>query len=238
MGLWKRFWNWIRGNAHAAMDAVEDPEKMLNQAVRDMQEQHAKAKQQVAVAIAGEKRLLRQLEEAKSAATSWEERAQKALVAGDEALAKQALERKLAADQTVNELSDQHQKAKSGVDAVKKAIVDLDRKIQEADRKKGLLIARQKRAEAQRTINDTLNQLSTNSTGTTFGDMEDRITQLEAEADAASELAALGPGSAEAEIENQFRALEAGSVDNALEAMKQKLALPAAAEGAKTDEAS
>ena len=236
MGLFARFWNWIRGNANAAMDSIEDPEKMLELAVRDMREQHGKARQQVAVAIAGEKRLLRQLEEAKEGAASWENRAQKALEAGQEDLAKQAMERKLKADTDVKELGDQHAKALASTTQVKDAIISLDRKIQDADRRKGILIARQKRAQAQHTINNTLQQLSTNNAGTTFGDMEDRITQLEAEADAAGELAELGTGSAEAGVEEQFKALEAGNVDDALEAMRQQLALPAAAEGAKTDE--
>ncbi len=238
MGLFRRFWNWIRGNANAAMDAIEDPAQMLELAVRDMREKHVQAKQQVAVAIAQEKRLKRELEGKRSDATQWEQRAMRALTAGDEGLAKTAMERKLQFESDANELAEHHQKAEAGCDAVKKALIQLDRNIADADRKKRILISRQKRAEAQKTINTTLQELSTNNAGTTFGDMEDRIVQLEAEADAAGDLAALGEGSANAEIEQQFRALEAGNVDDALEAMKAKLALPAAAAAAPPDEAS
>lgn len=228
--LLQRFFNIFRSNANSAMDKMEDPTKMLDLAVDDMRAQHRKAKEQVAIAIAEEKRLKKDVQKKLDESMEWEEKAQRALKAGDEELAKIALGRKQSADSEYGELSTHHQKAESGVETVKTALMDLDQKIQDADRRKRVLVSRQKRAEATKTINDTLQDLSTADNGTTFGEMEMRIEQLEAEADASGDLAAMGPGSAEADINKKFKALESGTVDDALEAMKRKLALPEASD--------
>lgn len=225
MGFFKRVWNWVRGNANSAMDSIEDPEKMLEQAIRDMREQHHTAKQQVAVALAQEKRLGHALVEKQEAVDGWDRKAMKALQAGKEDLARTALERKGAAQSELTEFQTQHKKAKDGCERIKKALVDLDTKITDADRKKRILIARKKRADAQKTINDTLQSLSTNDAGTVFGHMEDRIQQLEAEADASNDMAALGPGHVEDDLNKQFLALDSGDVDKELAEMKAMLAL-------------
>jgi phage shock protein A len=85
-------------------------------------------------------------------------------------------------------------------------------------------VSRQKRAEAQRTINETLSNINSTSAFDTFERMSDRVTQLEAEAEATAELGVLP----EATLESQFKALEAASVDDELSALKKKMALSAA----------
>ena len=226
--FFRRLFNIGRSNAQAALTAAEDPEKMLDLALSDMRSQYAKAREQVAGAIAQEKRLKRELQERQDNATEWEQKAMKALQAGDEELARIALGKQRDAEAEYQELATQHKKARSGVDAVKNALNNLDKKIEEGQRKKKILIARKKRADAQLTINETLSQLSTDDHGTAFGRMEDKITQLESMADASEELAELGPGAQEAELEGRFKALDTGDTDKRLEALKAKLALPAA----------
>jgi len=217
-----------RANAHAALTAAEDPEKMLDLAISDMQANYAKAREQVAGAIAQEKRLHRELKERQESAEGWEQKAMKALEAGDEELARIALRKQSESESEYQELANQHEKARTGVERVKEALSNLDKKIEESKRRKRVLVARKKRADAQITINETLNQLSTNDEGTVFGRMEDKITQLESIVDAGEELAALGPGAEEAEMEARFKALDVGDEDKRLEALKAKLALPAA----------
>lgn len=226
--FFRRVFNLGRSEAHAALTAAEDPEKMLDLAISDMQGQYAKAREQVAGAIAQEKRLHRELVERKETAEGWGQKAMKALEAGDEELARIALGRQGEYESEHNELATQHAKARTGVDSVKNALGNLDKKIEESHRRKRILIARKKRADAQITINETLNQLSINDHGTVFGRMEDKITQMESVVDAGEELAALGPGAEEAELEDRFKALDAGDTDKRLEALKAKLALPAA----------
>ena len=112
-----------------------------------------------------------------------------ALRAGNEPLAKEALARKSEHDELATTLKDQWTKQKTAVEQLKKALRMLNDKIEEAKRKKNVLIARKKRAEAQRAIQETMSGLRDQSAFETFDRMSQKIDQIEAEAEAASELA-------------------------------------------------
>src|SRR2546427_11385010 len=75
MGIFDRLSTLIRSNISDLIARAEDPEKMLNQLIVDMRSQLAKAKQQVAGAIADEKRLAAQVDQEKQSAGDWEKRA-------------------------------------------------------------------------------------------------------------------------------------------------------------------
>src|SRR3989454_11115228 len=90
MGIFDRLSTLIRSNISDLIARAENPEKMLNQLIVDMRSQLAKAKQQVAGAIADEKRLAAQVEQEKKSAEDWEKRAVLAVQEGGEDLAKQA----------------------------------------------------------------------------------------------------------------------------------------------------
>lgn len=223
MGLFGRLGTLIRSNINELINRAEDPEKMLNQVLVDMKGQLVEAKKQVAVAIADEKRIKKQYEAEVAKATDWEKKAMLAVRAGNDDLARAALARKTEHDELAATLKDQWEMQKQAVEKLKEALRGLDSKIEEAKRKRNILVSRQQRAKAQATINQTLSQLnSTDSYDSTFARMDDRVTQLEAEAEATAELGALP----ETSLESQFKALEAGSsVDSELEALKQKMAL-------------
>src|SRR5690606_1084890 len=102
MAIVQRFWTMLKSNLNHLIGKAEDPEKMLNQMLLDMQEQLINAKKQVAIAIADEKRLLKQYEDEKSKAKEWEEKAMLAVRAGKDDLAKQALDRKGDHDKQAN----------------------------------------------------------------------------------------------------------------------------------------
>src|SRR5438445_119284 len=91
MGIFDRLSTLIRSNISDLIARAENPEKMLNQLIVDMRSQLAKAKQQVAGAIADEKRLAAQVEQEKKSAEDWEKRAVLAVQEGRDDLAKQAL---------------------------------------------------------------------------------------------------------------------------------------------------
>lgn len=223
MGMFGRLGTLIRSNINELINRAEDPEKMLNQVLVDMKGQLVEAKKQVAVAIADEKRIKKQYEQELAKAQDWERKAMLAVRAGDDNLARAALARKAEHDELANTLKIQWEAQKQSVEQLKEALRGLDQKIEEAKRKRNILVSRQKRAQAQATINKTLAQLnSSDSHDSTFARMDERVTQLEAEAEASMEL-----GTApEHTLESQFKALEAGStVDSELEALKQKMAL-------------
>lgn len=226
MGLFSRLGTLIRSNINELINKSEDPEKMLNQVLVDMKAQLVEAKKQVAVAIADEKRVKKQYEQEAGKAAEWERKAMLAVKAGDDGLARAALARKHEHGEVAETLKQQWEAQKQSVEQLKGALRGLDNKIEEAKRKRNILVSRQKRAEAQRTINETLSNINSTSAFDTFERMSDRVTQIEAEAEAVAEIGGALP---EASLESQFKALEANSgVDDDLSALKSKMALQAA----------
>ena len=223
MGLFSRLGALLKSNLNDLISKAEDPEKMLNQVLVDMKTQLVEAKKQVAVAIGDEKRLKKQWDEQVASTKDWERKAMLAVQQGDDELAKEALTRSKEHEELSAQFEGQWIQQKEAVEKLKGHLRVLNNKIEEAKRKRNILVSRQKRAQAQATINKTLAQLnSTDSHDSTFARMDERVTQLEAEAEASMELGA----APEHSLESQFKALEAGStVDAELEALKQRMAL-------------
>ena len=163
MGIFKRMADILRANINDLLSRAEDPEKMLNQMLVEMREQLADAKRQVAVAIADERKLRRQLDMQLEESTKWEQRAMAALQAGKEDLAKQALSQRNSAQELGKQYQEQWEKQAEAVEALKNALKALNLKIEDAKRRKDLLIARQKRAQAQKQIQETLQGIGDHS---------------------------------------------------------------------------
>ena len=223
MGIFSRLAQLIRSNLNDLISRSEDPEKMLNQVVLDMNNQLVEAKKQVAASIADEKRLAKQFEQEAANSAEWERRAMMALRAGNEELAKEALARKREHDELATTYKEQWTKQKTAVDQLKKALRLLNDKIEEAKRKKNVLIARKKRAEAQKAIQDTMSGLRDQSAFETFERMSQKIDQIEAEAEAQGELAEEYSGDT---LASQFQNLErTHSADEDLVALKRKMGM-------------
>ena len=235
MGIFSRLAQLIRSNINDLISTSEDPEKMLNQVVLDMNNQLVEAKKQVAASIADEKRLAKQAEQELSNSAEWERRAMMALRAGNEELAKEALNRKKEHDQLAQTFKDQWQKQKEAVEKLKTALRMLNDKIEEAKRKKNVLIARKKRAEAQKAIQETMSGLKDQSAFETFDRMSQKIDQIEAEAEAGEELAEEYTGDV---LAHKFSTLEkTAGADDELAALKRKMGLlPAEEKHAETKE--
>lgn len=229
MAIFQRIGTLLKSNVNHMISESEDPEKMLNQMLLDMQEQLVEAKKQVAVAIADEKRLRQQYEKEKKLSQEWENKAMLAIKAGNDALAKQALARKTEHDKIATGFQQQWQAQKASVDQLKGALQQLNNKINEAKRKKNLLVARAKRAEAQKTIAETMSGLNNTSAFDTMSRMEEKIEKIEAEASATYELADETSGDS---LERQFDALQATESDDALAALKAKMGMTAPVETA------
>lgn len=223
MGIFARLARLIKSNLNDLISRSEEPEKMLNQIIIDMNAQLGEAKKQVASSIADEKRLAKQAEQEASTSAEWERRAMMAIRAGDEALAKEALARKKEHDSLAEQYKLQWQKQKAAVEQLKLALRALNSKIEEAKRKKNLLIARKKRAEAQKQIQETMHGLRNASAFEAFERMEGRINQMEAEAEATAELNEEYSGDI---LAHKFSQLEqtAGAEED-LDALKRKMGL-------------
>ena len=217
MGLFDRVSRVVRSNLNAAVSSAEDPEKILDQAIIDMQEDLMQMRQAVAQAIAAQKRSQQQADKAESAANSWQQRAQLALQKGNEELAREALVRKKTQAETASALKGQLVQQNSSVDTLKRQLIGLESKISEAKTKKDMLKARASAAKANEQLQKSVGSMSTGSAMSAFERMEEKVMLMEASGEAAAELAG-------ANLESQFAQLESGSdVDYELEAMKAQM---------------
>ena len=135
MGIFDRFSTLLRSNINDLISRAENPEKMLNQLIVDMKGQLAKAKQQVASAIADEKKLQADAEAMKKQAEDWERRAMLAVQEGRDDLAKQALGRYNEHLHGAQQLHETWLKHKGETEALKLSLRQLNDKIEEAKRK-------------------------------------------------------------------------------------------------------
>ena len=226
MGLFDRLSTLLKSNINDLITSAEDPEKMLNQIIVDMRDQLVRAKQQVAPAIADAKRLRDQTDNEYRQAQDWEQKAILALQAGKEDLAKQALVRHTEHVQHAQQLEATWQAHNQETEKLKNSLRDLNDKIEEAKRKKNLLIARQRRAQAQKRIADTMSSLSEKSAFEAFARMEERIESSERQLKASMEIDAEFSGD---RLASEFKALEKGAssmtADMQLLALKQKLGM-------------
>ncbi|MGO8692204.1 MAG: PspA/IM30 family protein [Rectinemataceae bacterium] len=223
MGIFDRFRTVVSSNINDLISKAENPEKMLNQLLIDMNEQMIESKKAVAMAIADEKKLERDTLENKRQADDWEKKAMLAVRANRDDLAKEALLRKQEYEGYSTQLQTQWEAQKASVEKLKDSLRQLQNKIDEASRKKNILVARAKRAEAQEKINKTMSSLTGNSSSfDTFERMSKKVDEIEARAEANKELEDL---SADASLEKQFAQLESSGAgaDTMLEELKRKM---------------
>lgn len=217
MGLIDRIMRVIRANLNSLVGQAEDPEKVLEQAVEDMQQDLIQLRQAVAQAIATQKRTERQASQAESTAQEWYNRAQLALSNSDENLAREALTRRKSYQETAKAMRSQLLQEADVVTKLKENMRALEGKISEAKTKKDLYIARAHSAQASQKINEMLGNVGTGNALSAFERMEEKVMQLEAQSEALEELGSN-------ELEKRYAALEAGSeVDNELAALKANL---------------
>ncbi|MEN9201734.1 MAG: PspA/IM30 family protein [Thermostichus sp. DG_1_6_bins_120] len=218
MGLFDRVSRIIRSNINALVSSAEDPEKILNQTIQDMSEDHYQMRQAVAQAIASQKRMERQYEQALQSVNEWQSRAELALRNNNEALAREALVRKKTFSETAQSMKRQLDEQTKQVETLKANMIKLESKISEAKTKKDMLIARARSAKASQQINEVIGRVNTTNAFAAFERMEEKVNALEAQSAAVAELSV-------DRLENQFAALEAGGSDVDHELMMLKAAV-------------
>ena len=229
MSVFSRLATLLKSNINDLISRAEDPEKILNQLIVDMKEQLLEAKKQVASAIADERKLNKQYENEHHLANEWEKKAMMAVRAGRDDLAVEALQRKEQHAAVAEEYRKQWDSQKDATDQLRSALRQLNAKIEEAKRKKDLLIARQRRAEAQQRIQETMRGFGDTSAFEAFDRMAEKVERIEANAEASAELAG---EMQHADLDAKFRSLEQETGANAaLQSLKARMgvAAPAAA---------
>lgn len=216
MGLFDRISRVIKSNINDLVNKAEDPEKILEQSLLEMQEDLVQLRQAVASAIASQKRFQQQYNQAQEQVNTWQMRAQLALQKGDENLAREALLRKKNHVENSTSLKSQLDQQTTHVNTLRRSLTALEGKISEAKSKKEMLKARLQAARAQEQLQGTVGKIGTSSAAAAFDRMEEKVMQMEARAGAIGELVG-------EDLESKFTALEGSDVDLELAQMKANM---------------
>ena len=216
MGIFDRVSRLLRANVNDALDNAEDPEKMLDQLIRDMTEELRQARGQVAAMIAQEKELAVDKAESDRTAAEWQRRAELAVGQDKDDLAREALRRKRDADENARVYGDQLTAQQQTVTRLKNQLRDLENKRDQMQSKRDALIARSRRAKAQQRVSETIGNLPNGDAASEFERFERRIRSTEAKAAASAEVAELGNDDEFARLDQDF------GVEDELAALKAK----------------
>lgn len=208
MGITDRLSRIVRANVNDLLDRAEDPEVMIDQILRDMASGIDDARGQVATMVAQEKLLAADLADAEKLSNAWGEKAERAVAAGKDDLAREALRRKRDSEQNAALYAEQLEVQQHAVARLKVQLGELESKYQATLSQRDSLLARQKRARAQRQVSDQISSFSPFDPSADLDRMERKIRQDEAEAAAMLELE-------DVSIDRQFAELE---VDDDIEA--------------------
>lgn len=232
MSIFKRIGDLVRSNVNDALDKAEDPRKVLEQTILDMEADHKKAKQKLLESMTLTKQTEKQAEAARKTAAEWEAKAMAALKAGNEDLARSALAEKQKTDALAGEAESGVAAQRQSTEDLKNQIKMLEDKIGEAKRKKDELIARLNAADLQKkqaairsgTAPGT-SAVGDTSSFDTFNRMVEKIENTEAEAEARHELLQDKAPEVDAELK---KITQAQSADDALAALKAKMSASSA----------
>ena len=226
MGIILRLFNLFRSNANDILNKAEDPEKMLQQMVSDLETQKRKIKKQMTEALALQKRLERDTEKEHKEAEKWEQKAILAVQNEKDNLAKEALTRKNEHLRRALDFEKQLEMHQNNADSLKESYQTMEDKIEEIKRKQGLISVKQKQAEAQEKIYKTIEGLGdTSGIMDTIERAEEKVENLQARAEAYQEISM---ESDQESLEKKFKELEHESPDMEMELLelKKRAALP------------
>jgi phage shock protein A len=218
MGLFKRISDNIRANLNAMLDRAEDPEKMLNQYLRDMEDDIADAEGAVAKQLVVVRKFKAQYEDASAMVDKREAQAVEALEKGREDLARKALEDKKLHHVRAEDCRTQFESSETTAERLKSQLSEMKDEYEKLRAKRDTLVARARSAEAQKGIHGIVGGLGRDDARRGFDRMEDKVLQMEAEAHVAGELRRTGKN-----LDDELAALGNADIDRELEELKERL---------------
>lgn len=231
MTVLKRIRQIVAANINHLLEKAEDPEKMIKQLIREMDQNIISLRMEVAKAIAAEKRLVRRADETEAQVAKRQKHSEKAAGDGNDDLAREAIGKRMDAERSLRDLRDQVRKAAGVSETMKKELGRLEDKIQEARRRKEILIARKRRAEAQKEMlksSEEFRKVSsrtdgllagTTDAGTRMDSIEDAVLEMETDAEARREVLESSQGTEEALDKEQRRE----AIEKELDSVKKRV---------------
>ncbi|HEY3969267.1 MAG TPA: PspA/IM30 family protein [Planctomycetaceae bacterium] len=224
MGLFQRISDIISANLNEMTEGFEDPEKMLKQAIREMEQSIADATHETAKVLANEKLISKELANNERQADDWQKKAEQAVAAGDDGLARKALSRKQEHQKLVTALQDQVTAAQDASRTLKHQLEGMQAKLSEAKRNLATLSARQRAADFKKKMHT--NEVAIETGAATddafakFDRMREKVERAEAEAEALAELR--GMKATAADDSSSFTSADDDDIDAELAALKKK----------------
>jgi phage shock protein A len=219
MSIFKRIRDISSATINDLIDKAEDPVKMLSQYLRDMEKDIADAEVGVAKQISIEKRFKQQYDEAKEMVEKRSEQAVNALEAGNEDLARRALQDKKDHQEKADDYQVQYENAKSNADQLRRQLKEMKDEFIKLKNKKDTLTARAESAKAQKQINQAMSGFGKDNGAKGFERMNEKVLQMEAEAEASQDFK-----KANQSLDDELDAIGKDDVDDELAALKAKMA--------------
>lgn len=216
--FFKRMKTVVSSELNAMIDRAEDPVKMLDQFLRDMGEDIREAEQAVAKQIANEKMLKRKVNDTQALVDRRQEQAEKAVEAGNDDLARRALQDRREHEGTLATLTESWEKAQADVESLRDKLDEMKREYNDMRLKKDSLKARAESAKTRTKMNRTMSSISSDDSRQGFERMEEKVLRFEAEAETSEDLS-----QASRTLDDDFRDLITNDVDDELAALKQKM---------------
>ena len=209
MSVFERIGDLVKANINDLIDKAEDPEKMVKQIILDMDKELVKSTQALGKAMASERQIKKQYEDASAKSKSWEDKAKIALTAGDQELAKKALSEKVKVDEQANQFKTMYDTISAQTETIRTQVEALKGKLNEAKSRQAMLIARSQMADTQKDLSKSLGGMGSSNAFAKMDKMEEKIQRKEAEADAFAEISGSIPE------EDPFKKLESDSAVDA-----------------------
>jgi phage shock protein A len=207
----------IGANLNAMIDAAEDPEKMVEEYLRQMRAELSEARAATAMAMADETRLRSQYERTNSEAQDWQRKAELAVQRNEDDLAREALFRRNTSQKLADNYNTQWSAQHDQVQELRSALAKLEAKISEAESKRDMIVAKNRRAATQEAITSTMNSIQGVTADSSLSRMEAKADQRLAQADAMAELSSQ-------DLDTRFSDLESQQeVDDDLSALKKQM---------------
>lgn len=221
MAIFQRISDIIKANINDMIDKAEDPEKMVKQLIIEIEQDVDEATQALGQAMGSQKMAAKELADAMAKSADWNDKAKLALKAGNEELARKALDCKVGVDAQIEPLQKSYDEITANVNKMKDQVQTLKMKLDEARARQQILIARAKMADAATDVAASINTTNIDSAFAKLDKLERKIVEKESIAEAYSEI-----GGVEVDAEKTFEQMaHTAAVDSELERLKAELGM-------------